>query len=218
MANSIQNASDAELIDIAAQCFNAMDANLANYSGVTQQQVDGLKTFKDAFSASLTTHVTKQAEAKAQTQIKDADRTQVETQLALLRKIANANGASEGAMAATGIPAVSNKAPSNATVPVGSVDTSKRLRHTIHWTEATTPDNKKRPRGSMGAEIFVKIDGPPPTDVSQCTYLALDSATPYVAEYDGADAGKMAHYMIRWRMSDGSTGAWGETISATITG
>ena len=42
--------------------------------------------------------------------------------------------------------------------------------------------------------------------------------TPYVAEYDGADAGKMAHYMLRWRMRDGSTTAWAETVSATITG
>lgn len=32
-----------------------------------------------------------------------------------------------------------------------------------------------------------------------------------------ADGGKMAHYMLRWRMRDGSTGAWGETVSATIT-
>jgi len=28
----------------------------------------------------------------------------------------------------------------------------------------------------------------------------------------------MAHYLMRWRVNDGSTGAWGETLSATITG
>jgi len=32
------------------------------------------------------------------------------------------------------------------------------------------------------------------------------------------DAGKMAHYVLRWRMRDGSVGAWGDTVSATITG
>jgi len=28
----------------------------------------------------------------------------------------------------------------------------------------------------------------------------------------------MAHYLLRWRMRDGSVGAWGDTVSATITG
>jgi len=48
--------------------------------------------------------------------------------------------------------------------------------------------------------------------------IAVDSATPYVASYDPTDAGKIAHYMFRWRMSDGTLGTWGETVSATITG
>lgn len=69
----------------------------------------------------------------------------------------------------------------------------------------------------MGAAIFVKIGGPPPTDEKQCTFLIVDSSAPYVAEYAGADDGKMAHYMLCWRMRDGSKGAWGKTVSATIT-
>ena len=63
-----------------------------------------------------------------------------------------------------------------------------------------------------------KLDGPPPVDETQCTFLTLDSKTPYLAEYAGADAGKMAHYLLRWRMQDGSVSAFGETVSATITG
>jgi hypothetical protein len=48
--------------------------------------------------------------------------------------------------------------------------------------------------------------------------MTLDAATPYVAQFDGADAGKTIHYMLRWRMRDGSVTAWGETVGATITG
>jgi hypothetical protein len=70
----------------------------------------------------------------------------------------------------------------------------------------------------MGAEIWVKIDGPPPGNEQDCVFLTLDSSTPYMKEYSPTDAGKMAHYMIRWRMQDGSVSAWGETVSATITG
>lgn len=100
--------------------------------------------------------------------------------------------------------------------------------------EATWPDNKRRPRGAMRAAIFVRVDGAPPSDEKQYTFITLSSppaggavaafrrrgggSTPYVARVRGTDAGKMAHYMLRWRMRDGSTGAWAETISATITG
>ena len=36
---------------------------------------------------------------------------------------------------------------------------------------------------ALGADIYVKLDGPPPTDASQCTFLTTDSKTPYMAEY-----------------------------------
>ena len=218
MANSLQSAPDAELIDIGTQCFNAMNANLANYPGATQQMVDNIKITRDEFSPEVTAHVAQQAAARSQTQVKDAKRAPYEAAIALARNVSKAGGATEAAIAAAGVPSTSQKAPANATQPVGSVNTSQRLRHTISWTDAASPDNKKRPRGTIGCEIFNKLDGAPPIDVSECTYLALDSATPYLVEYPGTDAGKMAHYMLRWRMQDGSTSAWGETLSATITG
>ena len=218
IADSISNLSDAELIDVANQAFTAMDSALGNYPGVTQQQVDDLKSFKNLFTTDLTDHVSKQAAAKSATQAKEASRATVEAQLRILRNIAKAAGASAAAMAALGIPISSGTAPSNATFPAGSVNTSQRLRHTIEWTDASALDNKRKPRGVMGCEIWVKLDGAPPTDEKECTFLTLDAFTPYLAEYEGADAGKMAHYLIRWRMKDGSVSAWGETISATITG
>ncbi|NOT01326.1 MAG: hypothetical protein HOP29_11940 [Phycisphaerales bacterium] len=94
--------------------------------------------------------------------------------------------------------------------------------------------------GVMGAEIWVKIGDPAPTDPNQCTFLALDSRTPYTAEYAGADGNKTAHYMLRWVSTRGDKGppalddpsraklavaqrrvlagchGWSETASATI--
>jgi hypothetical protein len=34
----------------------------------------------------------------------------------------------------------------------------------------------------------------------------------------GADAGKNAHYLVRWITSRGDAGPWSETASATIAG
>ena len=74
--------------------------------------------------------------------------------------------------------------------------------------------------GVMGCEIWVKVAAPgdpPPTGESDLSFVALDTASPYTVEYDGADGGKTAHYMLRWVRSGDEKGPWSETISATIT-
>ena len=66
--------------------------------------------------------------------------------------------------------------------------------------------------------------GPPPADrsvrppcrTSELTFLAVDARTPYLANFDGADAGKTAHYMLRWVSTTGEKGPWSETAIATI--
>ena len=203
---------------VATPTFNAINGNLANYPGVTQQMIDDLQTFTNTFSTDLTTHVASQAQAKADRLTKDASRDPVESQLSTVRNLSKAGGSTEAAMSATGIPVASSKAPVSVTRPAARVDTSQRLQHTIHSSDEATPDNKKKPRGAMGAEIWEKFDGLPPPDETEYTFLTLDAFTPYVKDYPGSDAGKMAHYLVRWRMSDGSLNAWGETVSATITG
>jgi hypothetical protein len=215
--DGIGSLSDAELLDVAAQVVSVMTPDPTLY-GSTAAVVTALTADMNLFDTDLVAHVAAQAAAKSATSTKDAARAALEAAIRSIRNIANANKVKQADMDALGIPVSNNAAPSNATVPAGLVNTSERMRHTISWTDAATPNNKRKPRGTMGCEIWLKLDGPPPTDESECTFLTLDSATPYLSEYPGTDGGKMAHYMLRWRMSDGSVSAWGETISATITG
>lgn len=102
------------------------------------------------------------------------------------------------------------------TRPVATIDTSQRLQHTISFVDELTPGNRKKPDGVMGCEIWSKI-GAPPTDPSELTYLATDTRTPYTAVFDGADAGKLVSYMLRWVNRRGERGPWSQTVSATIT-
>lgn len=217
MADSLQGLSDSGLIDVAEQVIAAMTPDPTEY-GSTAAVVTQLTTDTNTFSTDLGAHVAAQAAAKSATSTKEASRDVVEAAIRSIRNIAKAHGTKQAQMDALGIPASSGAAPSNATVPAGAVDTSERLRHTLSWTDAASLDNRRKPRGVMGCEIWLKLDGPPPTDEKECTFLTLDAFTPYLAEYTGTDAGKMAHYLLRWRMRDGSVSAWGETISATITG
>jgi hypothetical protein len=48
------------------------------------------------------------------------------------------------------------------------------------------------------------------------TFLAVDIRTPHLGSFAGADAGKAAHYMLRWISTTGEKGPWSETASATI--
>ena len=43
-------------------------------------------------------------------------------------------------------------------------------------------------------------------------------ASPYLAGYDPADAGKTAHYFLRGVNTRNQTGPWSETVTATIPG
>lgn len=214
MAKSLQDLSDSELIDVANQLVGAMTANPPVY-GTSAPKIAALDALRVTFDTDVTAQVAAAAASKAATATKEGSRRPLIDAMRSHRDTAKASGATEAQMAATALPFGGEKVPPTATVPVGSVDTRDRLRHTRRWVEASTPDNKRRPRGAIGAEIFVKIDGPPPTYEKQCTFLTLNSpparggvavfrrrgggSTPYVAEYDGADAGKMAHYMLRWR-------------------
>jgi hypothetical protein len=48
--------------------------------------------------------------------------------------------------------------------------------------------------------------------------LIRDAASPYVAEFEGRDAGKTAYYVLRWVTTRGEKGLWSETVAATIAG
>ncbi len=102
------------------------------------------------------------------------------------------------------------------TRPVVKVDTSQRLQHTISFADELTPTRIAKPAGVRGAQVWVKIGDPAPVDPNELTYLATDTRTPYLAQFEGADANKVAHYMLRWESTRGEPGPWSETASATI--
>lgn len=99
--------------------------------------------------------------------------------------------------------------------PIAQVDTSNRLTHTISFTNQDGTDAK--PAGVRDCQIWHKI-GDAPTSVSDLDFLATDTASPYLKQFDVADAGKMVHYWLRWENTRGETGPWSDVISATITG
>lgn len=101
--------------------------------------------------------------------------------------------------------------------PVATIDLSQRLRHTINFMDETTPTSRAKPEGVQGCEIWMKVGEPAPAGPNDVHYLALDTRTPYTVEFEAADAGKTAYYMLRWISTRGETGPWSQTVSGTIT-
>lgn len=103
------------------------------------------------------------------------------------------------------------------TYPAGQVDTSQKLRHVISWRDSGTPTSRAKPDGVWGCEIYYKIGGDPPVDAKECEQAAMDRSSPYLFEFEGANANQTVYYLLRWIMNSGEKGAWSPLFSATVT-
>lgn len=174
------------------------------------------------FDTKLTANVTAQQTAQSARQAKDDSRDVLESLIRqAVRQLQASSEVDDAERAALGITVPDRtrtyEESEIATRPVGMVDTSQRLRHEIRFVDEATPTSRAKPEGVMGCEIWVKVGDPAPVDPGELQFLAMDTASPYIAEYDGANGNKTAHYMLRWVKTGGEKGPWSETVSATIT-
>lgn len=107
-------------------------------------------------------------------------------------------------------------APVPTSKPIAQVDTSQRLQHTISFTNED--GSVAKPAGVHGCQIWMKVGGTAPTDPSELSYVATDTATPYVLKFKGEDAGKNVYYWLRWENTRGEAGPWSDAVMATVTG
>lgn len=191
--------------------------------GLKEADLDGVTAARTAWLPAFAAHIAAQASAEGARQAKDQARAAVEGAVRPLVRVLQASAeVSDAERAQLGI-TVPDREPTPVgaptTRPVATVDARQRLRHTVGFADEGTPTRKAKPAGVAGAEIWVSITNagePAPGDPEQYTFLALDTRTPYVAEFDAAEAGRTAHYILRWVSSRGERGPWSATASATI--
>jgi len=212
--------------------FQAWVDNFVTYAsahlvdlGIVPPDMIPISTARTDFDAKMSANFTAQQAAQSARQAKDASRDALESLIRVLVRQLQASGDVDNSeRAALGI-TVPDTIRTTAvggisTRPIGVVDTSQRLRHEIRFTDEGTPTSRARPEGVMGCEIWVKVAAggeAPPASADELSFISMDTASPYVVEYDGKDGGKTAHYMLRWVKTSGEKGPWSETISATIT-
>jgi len=200
------------------------NAHLAEL-GIAPPDIIPISAGKTDFDTKMTANVTAQQTAQSARQAKDDSRDTLESLVrALVKRLQASSAVDDTERAALGITVPDRVRTATAgditTRPVGVVDTSQRLRHEIRFSDEATPTRRAKPAGVMGCEIWVKVTAvgePAPASADELSFVSLDTASPYTAEFDGSDGGKTAHYMLRWVKSSGDKGPWSETISATIT-
>ena len=106
--------------------------------------------------------------------------------------------------------------PKPVTIPVGDVDFSIHMQHTLHFRDDSTPHRKAKPAGTHGCEIWMKLGGDAPRDANELSYIITATRTPFVKTFDGNDAGKRVYYQFRWVNTRGEQGPWSNVISAMV--
>lgn len=108
--------------------------------------------------------------------------------------------------------------PPPSSFPLGSVDFSIRLQHTISFYDQASAHSNAKPEGVTGCEIYLKADGEAPKSVEEMNFQGTCTASPFVIKFDSAKAGKTAWYWLRWVNRKGESGPWSTAISAMIVG
>jgi hypothetical protein len=218
----------ADYLSVSDTDFTAWMQNFITYAnanlaalGLTASDLTPLQTAQTDWEAAYAANVSAQAQAQSARQTKDDARSAQESLLrplvARLQSSPAVTDAQRQALQLSVRSTVRTPAATPTSRPLATVDTSQRLRHTISFVDEMTPKSRAKPDGATGCEIWVKVGDPAPADPNELKYLATDTRTPYMAEFDGADAGKTAYYMLRWVNTRGERGPWSQTVSATIT-
>lgn len=216
--------SDTEFQAWAANFVTYANAHLAEL-GLMPGDIAPIMSSQTDFDTKFSGNVTAQQAAQSARQAKDDSRDTLESGIRqLVRRLQASSDVDDTERAALGITIPDTiRTPAAGDIdtrPIGMVDTSQRLRHEIRFVDEATPTSRAKPQGVMGCEIWVKIavtGEAPPADPDELSFVAMDTASPYIVEFGGADGGKTAHYMLRWVRTGGEKGPWSETVSATIT-
>jgi hypothetical protein len=216
----------ADYIPAADATFQAWQANFLSYAsanaaalGLTPADLTPLTAAQTGWATAFPAHLAAVNAAKAAKQTKDEARAAyIALVRPLVRKLQASSVVSDAEKAALGITVAATPTPIGppTTMPLVSVECGNRLQHTLRFVDSATPTRKAKPAGVLGAEIWSKVGEPPPAGEGDLRIAAVDTAAPFVLNFDAAEGGKTAYYWLRWVSPTGERGPWSEQAAATI--
>ena len=190
--------------------------------GVSTGTLTDLTAAQTDWTGKYATHQATQAQAVSDRQAKDDSRNAYEalirSTVGQIQKNPAVTDTQRAAMQITVPSGTHTPAPTPTSRPVGTVDTSQRLMHKIEFRDEATPTSRAKPAGVAACELYLFIGTTAPAGPDAMHLQAVDKSTPYLMEFDSADAGKTAWWALRWVNTRGEHGPWSATVSGTIPG
>lgn len=206
--------------------FNANLAPILGALGLPPTFDDALLATHAAFSGKLVTHTAAQAAARAARQDKDDSKRECVQAMRVAVRQLRANPLFTDAMAELlGLPVYDRKAtPKRAggEAPTLRVEHVGPQAHAISFWQMTEGRDERAPRPDWARAMrlvraIVEVGEPCPP-IEKMEYLASDTASPYVATFDGTTVGKDAYYRGAWETPRGDVGPWSAAVRATVSG
>ena len=214
--------NDAEFTLWQENMIQIIEPNLANWN-ILPTDFMALREKQQPWNEAFFKASSKQNRTMADVQAKDDSRVPFEKEIRIFvaqwlasnTKVSNSDRERMGLTVKTG---TRTPVPVPTALPIGTINYSVRLQHTIRYFDQATPQNRAKPAGVHGCEIWMKIDGDAPMDASELSFITTDTSSPYVLSFEGKHAGKTVYYWLRWVNSRGEHGPWSSTISAMVVG
>lgn len=206
--------------------FQAWQANFVNFAnanlaalGLTAADLAPVTAAQTTWTTAFPAHVAAVNAAKAAKQAKDEARAgYVAVIRPLVRRLQASPQVTDAERAGLGITVRQEPTPIGppTTSPVCTIECGNRLQQTLRFADSATPTRKAKPAGAIGVEIWNKVGTAPPAGEADLRFVAVDTNSPYVMNFDSADGGKTNYVWMRWVSPTGERGPWGEQAQATI--
>ncbi len=102
------------------------------------------------------------------------------------------------------------------TAPYITIDIQRNRQHVIGVYDYETANNRAKPEGVIGAEIWVYVGNSDEMTEKNMRYIGTATRRRLSFTHDEEDAGKEAQYLARWINRRGERGMWSNKSSATI--
>lgn len=100
-----------------------------------------------------------------------------------------------------------------------AAEQAARLTHRLRFVPAEGTEGIKKPRGVIGAELYVALaapHAPPPEQESDYRYVRAITRDGVRVTYASEQAGLVAHYRARWLTRTGDVGGWSGDTAAMV--
>lgn len=212
---------DSEFDSMQSQYVTYFNANAVTW-GYSLPETGAMTTKQTNWNTAYSAHLNAVAAAVGAKSLKDQRRAELTDEIQLRTNEIQPNPVTtdthRASLGITIADTIRTPVTAPTSSPVLQVDTSQRLQVTVSYADEGTPTSKAKPAGVMGCEVWMKVDGAAPTDLDDCEFVTLDTRTPHMIAFDGADAGKPVHFIGRWVSTRGDKGPISETVSTTVPG